>query len=248
MKRIGQKTRRNFFFVLSIIIGFSIVAQAKSADGMNLFVSRKTITDLEVSIASEEASIGDIYERMAETEQKLEEYEQIQADIDRDFYETVSSELAMYKTMTGATAVHGPGITIVLDDSPDEIPEWADVNPFIVHDTDILRILSELGKSGAEAIMINGHRIYRGTTIYCNGYTTRINGEPEARPFVIQAIGDPANMSEAMISKNSYGMMLKDYYGLIYKVQVETDVELPAHPTRRTTFSNAHAVQQEAGD
>ncbi|MDR0424382.1 MAG: DUF881 domain-containing protein, partial [Clostridiales Family XIII bacterium] len=209
--------------------------------------SRKTISDIQVSIESEEAGIQDIYKRMEEAELKLQEYEEIQTDENRDLYSAVSAELAMYKNLTGATAVHGPGITIVLDDSPDEIPEWADVNAFIVHDTDILRLLSELGKSGAEAVTINGHRIYRGTTIYCNGYTTRINGEPEARPFIIKAIGDPANMSEAMISKNSYGMMLKDYYGLVFKVQVETDIEIPAHPARRAVFNYARVARQEAG-
>ncbi|MDR0423891.1 MAG: hypothetical protein LBH39_00260, partial [Clostridiales Family XIII bacterium] len=73
----GIRHVRYFFFLLCAIVGFSIVAQARSTDGMNLFVSRKTISDIQVSIESEEAGIQDIYKRMEEAELKLQEYEEI---------------------------------------------------------------------------------------------------------------------------------------------------------------------------
>jgi uncharacterized protein YlxW (UPF0749 family) len=235
--------RTAIFFILSIFIGFSLVAQAKSADGLNLFVSKKTISDLEVSIQGEIADIENIRKRTGESRKKLEEYELIQDDVNADLRDRFEADLALYRALTASTKVRGPGITITLDDSPSETPEWADANAFIVHDTDILRIISELGKGGAEAITINGHRLYNGSTIYCNGYTVRINGEPEARPFIIKAIGDPANLSAAMIGPSSYGVMLKDFYGLVFRVQVETDIEAPPHPDRRISYTYARRAQ-----
>jgi uncharacterized protein YlxW (UPF0749 family) len=235
------------FFIVCIAIGFSIVSQANGANGMNLFVSKKTLNDLEISIESERANLDSIAKRMEEAGKKLQEYESIDADAEKSFYESLVAETSLYRSLTAASRVHGPGVSVTLDDSPNEIPAWADANAFIVHDTDILRILSDLSKGGAEAIAINGHRIYSGSTIYCSGYTVRINGRPEARPFLIDAIGDPANLSAAMIGPSSYGFMLRDYYGLIFKVQVEEDIELPAHAGGTEAFRYAQRVQDGDG-
>jgi uncharacterized protein YlxW (UPF0749 family) len=238
-----MRVRTIAFFAIGICIGFSIIAQAKSADGMNLFVSRKTLSDLELSIANELTEIDNIRKRTEEAERKLGEYERIMADADAGLQESLLSELSVYKALTASSAVRGPGVRVVLSDSAEDIPPWADINAFIVHDTDILRIVSDLSRGGAEAMAINGHRIYSDSTIYCNGYTVRVNDVPEARPFVIEAIGDPARLSAAMIGPNSYGVLLREYYGLVFRVQVEPDVKLPARPDKSMTFRYAQRAE-----
>jgi uncharacterized protein YlxW (UPF0749 family) len=237
--------RTTVFFILSICIGFSIIAQAKSTNGMNLFVSGKTLSDLQTSIASEQSEIDNIRKRTEEAGLKLDEYVKIMADEDTDLRDSLLSELSVYKVLTASTEVRGPGVRVMLDDSAEEIPPWADTNAFIVHDTDILRIISDLAKGGAEAVSINGHRIYSGSTIYCNGYTVRINDVPEARPFVIEAIGDPARLSAAMIGPNSYGVQLREYYGLIFRVQVEPEIGLAAQPGRNVAFRYAQRADRQ---
>ncbi|MDR1572540.1 MAG: DUF881 domain-containing protein [Clostridiales Family XIII bacterium] len=244
----GMGLKHTVFFVICVAVGFSIVSQANGANGMNLFVSKKTLSDLEISIESERANLDSIAKRMEEAGRKIQEYEAIDADAEKSFYGALVAEAALYRSLTAASRVHGPGVSVTLDDSPQEIPAWADANAFIVHDTDILRIISDLSKGGAEAISINGHRIYSGSTIYCNGYTVRINGRPETRPFLIDAIGDPANLSAAMIGPSSYGLMLGEYYGLIFRVQVEEDIVLPAHAGGPEVFRYAQRVQDSAGD
>ena len=240
-----MRIRMIAFFAISICIGFSIIAQAKSTDGMNLFVSRKTLSDLTLSIANEQAEIDNIRKRTEEASRKLDEYRRIMADADADLQESLLSELSVYRALTASTAVRGPGVRITLDDSVDEIPLWADTNAFIVHDTDLLRIVSDLSKGGAEAIAINGQRIYSDSTIYCNGYTVRINDVPESRPFIIEAIGDPARLSAAMIGPSSYGVLLREYYGLVFRVQVEPDVRLAARPGRGVSFRFAQRADRE---
>jgi uncharacterized protein YlxW (UPF0749 family) len=212
---------------------------------MNLFVSAKTLNDLEVSIASEQAEIDRIRKRTEEADQKLAEYVKLVADEDTDLRDSLFSELSVYKALTASTDVRGPGVRVTLDDSAEDIPPWADTNAFIVHDTDILHIISELAKGGAEAISINGHRIYSGSTIYCNGYTVRINDVPEARPFIIEAIGDPARLSASMIGPNSYGVQLREYYGLIFRVQVEPEINLSARPGGSVTFRHAQRADRQ---
>ncbi|MDR1245816.1 MAG: DUF881 domain-containing protein [Clostridiales Family XIII bacterium] len=239
-----MRIRTIMLFAVSICIGFSIIAQANSTDGMNLFVSRKTISDLEISIGSEQLEIDNIRKRTEEAERKLGEYEKIMADADDSLHESLLSELSVYRAMTAFTEVHGPGVRVVVDDSTADIPAWIDINAFIVHDTDILRIISDLSKGGAEAISINGHRMYSGSTINCNGYTVRINDIPEAKPFIIEAIGDPARLSAAMIGPNSYGVSLREYYGMIFTVQVEPDIVLPARPAGAAFRYAQHADRQ----
>ncbi|MDR0571040.1 MAG: DUF881 domain-containing protein [Clostridiales Family XIII bacterium] len=232
-------------FAFCIVIGFSVVVQAKSTKGMNLFVSKKTASDMEKSIEGLKTEIDGLNVGIEEAKGKLMRYALGDEGSGNALYDSALSELAALRNMTATTAVKGPGITITLDDSPEELADWMDVNAFIVHDTDIMRIISDLSRNGAEAISINGHRIYSGSTIYCNGYTVRVNGEPEARPFIIKAIGDPANISAAMVGAGSYGNMLKDYYGLIYRVEVETDLELPSRPIKPTTFRYARVLKSE---
>ena len=238
-----MKVRIVIIFMICILIGFSIVAQAKSTKGMNLFVSRKNITDLEVSIDTTLKEIDDLNAQIHEVRQKYEDYLDDDYLQGKNLYDAVMADLALYKNLTATTAVHGPGVIITLDDSPEDIPSWADTNAYIVHDTDIMRIICDLNKSGAEAISINGHRIYSASTIYCNGYTVRINGEPEARPFIIKAIGDPANLSAAMVSQSSYGSLLKDFFGLVFRVEVESDLTLTGRPSRPVAYRYAQIVR-----
>ena len=240
-----MKLRQTCFFIICVAVGFSIVAQANGTGGTNLFVSKKTLSDLEISIESERANLDSIAKRMDEAGKKLKEYEREDVEAEKEFYAALVADTALYRALTAASRVRGPGVSVTLDDSPNEIPAWADANAFIVHDSDILRIISDLSKGGAEAISINGHRIYSGSTVYCNGYTVRVNGLPEARPFLIEAIGDPANLSAVMIGPSSYGLMLRDYYGLVFKVQVEENIELPGHMAGLASFKYARRVQDD---
>jgi uncharacterized protein YlxW (UPF0749 family) len=224
-------------------VGFSIVTQTKSAKGVNYYVSKKNISDLEISINTMQDEINVLNEKIKSVRQKYVDYmSKDSTPSKKDEYDAVLNDLMYYKILTASTPVQGPGVIIILDDSQDEIPNWADTNAYIVHDTDIMRIVSDLYKSGAEAITINGHRINSASTIYCNGYTVRINGEPEARPFIIKAIGDPANLSASMVSKSSYGNLLKDYYGLVFRVEVETNIEMPERPNKPVAYRYAHRV------
>lgn len=70
---------------------------------------------------------------------------------------------------------------------------------------DILQLLNELRRSGAEAISINDQRIIYNTYVVDINYSfIRINGEKIVSPYVIKAIGDPIYL-ESGISQKQYG-------------------------------------------
>ena len=69
---------------------------------------------------------------------------------------------------------------------------------FIIHDHDIRTILNDLKKAGAQAIAINGERVVPMSEQICAGPTILINGNRYPVPYVIEAIGDPYALYEAM--------------------------------------------------
>ena len=98
----------------------------------------------------------------------------------------------------GLAEVTGPGVIITVADSDIDSNSVVDATDFIIHDTDILKIVNELKNAGAEAISINNQRIILTTPIICGGNTININGERIGSPFEIKAIGSPealANLS-----------------------------------------------------
>ncbi|MDR3242357.1 MAG: DUF881 domain-containing protein [Clostridiales Family XIII bacterium] len=210
------------------VLGFSAIVQAKSTEGMRLYVSAKTVSDAETSIASEKTEAENIKKLISDVEKKLAEYEKAPAGEDKELRQKLLAELQYYKMAGGGAALHGPGVVITVDDATREpFGDWEDPNNLLIHDWDILRIISELNKSGAEAISVNGHRVYNASAIICTGYTVKINGLFEARPFLIRAVGDAANMSAALVGPDGYGTELKSY-GIIFRLEVENDISIPA--------------------
>ncbi|KGP72427.1 DUF881 domain-containing protein [Pontibacillus yanchengensis] len=91
--------------------------------------------------------------------------------------------------LTGEVPVQGQGIKVTLKDS-DYIPSEENVNQYIVHESHIHKVINELLSSGANAIAINGQRLYRDSYIACTGPVVTVDGVQHPAPFVITAIGD----------------------------------------------------------
>ena len=91
----------------------------------------------------------------------------------------------------GLAEVTGPGVIITVADSEIDSNSVVDATDFIIHDTDILKIVNELKNAGAEAISINNQRVILTTPIICGGNIININGERIGSPFEIKAIGSP---------------------------------------------------------
>lgn len=221
------KMREIGIFIFCVILGACIAIQTKTTNSEHAFVSAQVIDDNKISMEAEKSEIERLRGLITEANEKLNQYE---SDNPESFIieSNVDDEYAKSKKTAGCTDVTGPGISILLDDGDRALEEGEDANDIIVHDLDIMIIIDELIKAGAEAISINGERYVSMTEISCSGHTVRINGKTYARPFRIEAIGEPTSLYSAMLVPGSYGDILREY-GFVFEVTELKTVEIPAY-------------------
>lgn len=240
---MSNKTRVIIIFVFCFVLGVCLAVQTKNTDSEHAFVSAKVLADNEISMAAEKEEIAKIQELIKETEKTLSIYESEHTS-QTEIVNQVEKNYNESKLLAGFTQVQGPGITIFLDDGVRDLYEWENANDIIVHDLDIMIIINELIKSGAEAISINGERYIPTTEVSCSGHTVKINGRTHARPFYINAIGDPSMLHSAMTIPGGYGDLLLEY-GLIFNVEKSDAVIIPAY---KGSLTVNYMMTKEDGD
>jgi len=147
---------------------------------------------------------------------------------------------------TGAVAVTGPGLEIVLNDAPGSgIPSGGDARQQTsdqsrVLDVDLQLAVNGLWASGAEAISINGQRLTALSAIRTAGSAILVDFRPLSPPYTIQAIGDPKSMAAkfADSADGAYLFALKSQYGIRFDTNTKKNLSLPA----ATQLSVADAV------
>ena len=99
----------------------------------------------------------------------------------------------------GLTALHGPGLMVVLDDAPAGEADRAGVDPnqLVVHQSDLQAVVNALWAGGAEAMTIAGQRVIATSAVRCVGNTLLLNGEVFSPPFRVAAIGPADAMTSA---------------------------------------------------
>jgi uncharacterized protein YlxW (UPF0749 family) len=131
----------------------------------------------------------------------------------------------------GLTAVHGPGIEVILDDASEAV-EGVDPNELVVHQSDLQAVVNALWAGGAEAMTVAGQRLVATSAVRCVGNTLLLNGEVFSPPFRVAAIGSYPTMAEALGGSPGVARFEQaaSYYGLGYTVASADDLELPGYP------------------
>ena len=141
----------------------------------------------------------------------------------------------------GFTAVEGPGLTVSLDDAPRTARERAQAgtrlgdgpspDDLVVHQQDVQAVVNALWTGGAEAMQIMDQRVISTSAVRCVGNTLILQGRVYSPPFVITAIGDPAQMQRALDANGDvkiYRQYVKKFQ-LGYELDVHRTVSLPAY-------------------
>lgn len=132
----------------------------------------------------------------------------------------------------GLTAVHGPGLMVVLDDAH-SVPSdpTVDLNQLVVHQSDLQSVVNALWAGGAEAMTVAGQRIIATSAVRCVGNTLLLNGRVFSPPFRVLAIGPDQQMQRSL--DHAPGVTLfkqaASYYGLGYTVESQDSIALPAY-------------------
>jgi len=129
----------------------------------------------------------------------------------------LSNELTIQNVRAGLTDVHGPGVQVILDDSPR--PFVGDANDYIIHDFDVRDVVNVLWIAGAEAVSVNDERIVPSTSLYCVGSTVMVNDTRLSPPYEIRAIGEslrfqdylgnPGYLSELKMRSERFGVIFE---------------------------------------
>lgn len=141
-------------------------------------------------------------------------------------YETLLAELEKYRLLAGFTQVSGQGIILTLDDKPDYT--LADSDSSIVHDADIRYAIDLLTNAGGAAFSINGNRLTNASNIKCIGSTIRCNLQRLSPPYVIMAIGNPADLTEAIVTDQMFLYRQTPGIDLVVKIDQSDKIVIPA--------------------
>jgi len=144
--------------------------------------------------------------------------------------------------LSGATAVHGPGVKLVVNDSteastggdgsnPRETSGFSDTGR--VRDRDMQRVINGLWESGAEAIAINGQRLTALSAIRAAGDAILVDNKPLVPPYTVLAVGDGQRLSTRFQNSADglYLHALQENYGIRTSISAEDDVRLSAAPS-----------------
>lgn len=221
---MNKSAGRYILFIVFMLLGTVMAWQLKStlnakraaaSSAFNTNALREEITELKQDIEDLRVAID---ENIALQNDIIREYIELQND------DQLSSEWDTIKLHTGLVGVEGPGISITLNDAQVQQPDLpADYS--IIHDSDIRTILNDLKSAGAQAIAINGERIVPMSEPVCAGPTIIINGNRYPPPFIVEAIGDPDRLHEAM-NTSSKVVELKAF-GILVDVKKSDRIMIP---------------------
>ena len=233
-RRRGQRTRGWSLVVplIALAAGMLFTTSARTADGTALRDDRRPqlaqlITDKRDRLADRDkqeaalrAQVDQEAAQLAEVDQPVKQARQL-ADGRR--------------AAAGFTAVHGPGLTVVLDDSPRRDtgsgPNAPDNDDLVVHQGDVQAVVNALWTGGAEAMSIMGVRVISTSAVRCVGNTLLLHGQVFSPPFKITAIGEPTTMHRALESAEGVQQFREAVadFGLGYQETVEGNVTVRAY-------------------
>jgi uncharacterized protein YlxW (UPF0749 family) len=138
------------------------------------------------------------------------------------------SQIDTLDPVVGNVAVVGPGLLIVVDDSPTGNADTRDR----VLDIDLQVLANGLWQAGAEAVAINGHRLSGLTAIRSAGDAITVDYRSLTRPYRIEAIGNPRTLQARFVESpaGAWWNDLAQNRRMGYEVSDAPNLQLAADP------------------
>ena len=158
----------------------------------------------------------------------------------------LSRRLADAQFAAGTVAVHGPGLTVTLDEPPKTGPSGGGrggTTPItathILTDRDVRSVVNELWADGAEAISVNDVRLTATSAIRFAGEAVLIDFRPISPPYEVRAVGnaDALITGFADSAVASRYQTLKGLDHIRFTFDESNDLELPAAPPVTPRFA-----------
>ncbi len=207
--------------------GALFVASAVSSGGTDLRAERyENLTDLATQQSER------LQRRQADVADLSADVDALSTAVAGDQVARAQRRVDRLRGPAGLTAVRGPGLTVTLDDAPEDVLASAgdEVNQAIVHEQDIQAVVNALWDGGAEAMTIQGQRVTSTMGIKCVGNAVVLHGVPYSPPYVVSAIGNADRMLDS-VDRSAYiqaYLDAVDAYDLGWDVRRERRIDAPA--------------------
>ena len=134
--------------------------------------------------------------------------------------------VAELERASGSTAVHGPGLRIVIDQGNSGDTSGVGV----IQDRDIQLLVNDLWAAGAEAISVGGVRLRPTSSIRQAGGSILVDNRPVFWPITIDAIGEPSALQVRTVGSAGFGRFssFAQLYDIQFDVTAQQDMALPA--------------------
>jgi len=206
-------------FVFTVIM----TAQLNTVGNTDIISEGMREAELLSELAKVKEELEVLKEDYEESRQIVEEYKS-NASTNDTLIASMTSELNTASALAGLVDLKGEGVVITLYDSTSTASDLS-IEAGLVHDTDLVAVVTELKAAGAEAISINGQRIIATTPIRCVGPTIQINSVKVAAPYYIKAIGNAQYLESALNIRGGIVSNLRSY-GITIEITRQSDIEI----------------------
>lgn len=231
--------------LIALAAGLLFTTSATTADGTTLRDDRRP--QLAELIAQKRDRVADSQKREAALRAEVDQESNRLAEVDAPVKSARGLADAV-RQPAGFTALHGPGVTVTLNDSPRRGSDFGDNAPdnddLVVHQGDVQAVVNAMWAGGAEAMTIMDVRVISTSAVRCVGNTLLLHGQVFSPPFKITAIGEPTAMHRALESAEGVKQFREAVadFGLGYTEKMEKDVTVRAYDGS-TDLRSAQAAQ-----
>ena len=177
-------------------------------------------------IVEERDSVAALQDRIARVRERNLALEEQLAGTD-SMLASVADDLDRLRVRTGAAAVRGPGVQLVVNE-PAEGSER-------LRKEDLYLLINGLWEAGAEAMSLNGQRLGVLTSINNSNAAINVDSTALRPPYRLQAIGDRGRLAADLLDTSSFMAFasLQERYGFRLDLDSVEQMTLPAARAKR---------------
>lgn len=174
-----------------MLLSMLIIFQLRTEMNIRTNLPTRQVNELARIIKNQEIRLVKYESEIATLRSQMKDY-------DRD------REIVRLKMASGLVPLQGKGVRITLSDSERQLKDYEDPIFYIVHYDQLELLINELWAAGAEAVSVNNYRLGNTTGFSCAGTTILIDTRRLAPPYIIEAIGDPVNLKNALLMPGGF--------------------------------------------
>ena len=207
-----------------MLLGFAIVAAATLPHPGPRVGRAARLIDL---IAAEDDRTRSLKKQLDQLQAELA---RLQKSATESGLADVQQRIDQLGLFAGLAELSGPGVVVVMQDSPLRRSPTGDPNDLVIHQQDIQAVVNALWAGGAEAISINGERLTSDSAVRCVGNTLLLHGSVYAPPYRISALGDTTKLAAVLESDplvDRFRIFVEDFH-LGFTIQPSGKLTVPA--------------------